>query len=358
IVSLFEQQVLQTPNNIAVIFEEEQLTYQQLNERSNQLAHYLKSKGVKEETLVPICLDRSVELILAILGILKAGAAYVPLDPHYPQERIAYMLKDTRASLVLSSTKHQAKLATTAIELINLEELVDLVSGQPTHNLCLTLSPQQLAYVIYTSGSTGTPKGVLVEHRGVVSLVRQVDYVQLSAADVLLSTGSPSFDATTFEYWGMLLHGGQLVLCSEDTLLDSGRLKDQILKRGVTKLWLTSSWCNQLVEEELGLFESLQTLLVGGEKLSAAHMAKLSRCYPSLEIINGYGPTENTTFSLTHCVREADLAASIPIGRPLAGRSAYILSAAGSLQPIGVVGEICVGGAGLARGYLNREELT
>ena len=216
-----------------------------------------------------------------------------------------------------------------------------------------------LAYVIYTSGSTGLPKGVMIEQRGVCSLVKGVNYVSLTAEDKLLSTGSPSFDATTFEYWGMLLNGGQLVLCEREKLLDSEWLKKEIRSRKVTKMWFTASWCNRLAEEDITIFEGLDTILVGGEKLSEVHIGRIRERYPEMIVVNGYGPTENTTFSTAYRVEEVQpKGKSIPIGRPLSNRRAYILNEQGQLNGVGVKGELCVGGAGLARGYLNQPALT
>ena len=198
----------------------------------------------------------------------------------------------------------------------------------------------------------------MVEHGNVVSLVKDVDYVSLSDDDVLLATGSFSFDATTFEFFGMLLNGGRLVLCPENTLLNPDLLKQEIINRQVTIMWLTSSWLNQLVETDITLFGTLKTILAGGEKLSEKHIEKIRQTYPVLQIINGYGPTENTTFSLTYRIDETNISSSIPIGKPLNKRSAYIFDESLGLVPIGVVGELYLGGSGLSRGYLNQPALT
>jgi amino acid adenylation domain-containing protein len=198
----------------------------------------------------------------------------------------------------------------------------------------------------------------MVEHRNVVSLVRGVDYVSFSEDDIILSTGSFSFDATTFEYWGMLLNGGRLIVCAENTLLNTTLLKEEIRKNKVTKMWFTSSWFNQLVESDITIFEGLQTILAGGEKLSEQHIELMRKAYPKIDIVNGYGPTENTTFSLTYKVKETEIKGSIPIGRPLNNRTAYIVNDQLQVVPIGIAGEICLGGAGLSRGYLRREALT
>ncbi|WP_343745843.1 amino acid adenylation domain-containing protein [Chitinophaga sp.] len=360
ITALFEEQVAHAPDAIALSFGEQQLTYRELEEQSNRIAHYLRKQGVKEGTMVPLCMERSIHLIVSILGILKAGGAYVPVDPAYPKDRIAYMLHDTASKLVLTTTDQQALLAAEAehATLIFVDNILDLLAAMPAHPLVVKTDPDSLAYVIYTSGSTGRPKGAMVIHRNVTSLARGGNFVELSREDTLLSTGSPSFDATTIEYWGMLLNGGQLVLCPEKRLLDNQLLKQEIRQRGVTKMWFTASWFNQLVDDDISIFEGLTAVMAGGEKLSEEHIRKFRAAYPATQIINGYGPTENTTFSLTWNITAVVPGKSIPIGRPLANRTAYVLDSAMQLLPVGTPGELYVGGDGVSRGYLNQPELT
>ncbi|MEO6230963.1 MAG: amino acid adenylation domain-containing protein [Ferruginibacter sp.] len=359
IADLFREQVQKQPGSIAMAFEAEQVTYLQMNERSNQLAHYLISKGVRSETMVPICIERSIDMLVGILGILKAGAAYVPIDPVYPGERINFMLEDIDANIILSSKAAREKIPTHKnIHVIEMDNPESPFHQELFDNLSTVILPENLAYVIYTSGSTGKPKGVMVTHNNVVSLVKGVSYISLNNNDILLSTGSSSFDATTFEYWGMLLNGGQLVLCNEKTLLDNKLLKEEIKKRGVNHMWFTSSWFNQLVEADITLFEKLETVLAGGEKLSEHHIEILRQTYPHIEIINGYGPTENTTFSTSYHIRETNISKPVAIGKPLSNRKALILDENAQLVPVGVSGEICLWGAGLSKGYLNQPELT
>ncbi|WP_297823662.1 non-ribosomal peptide synthetase [Segetibacter sp.] len=360
IVDLFEEQVERTPDAVAVVFEGSNLSYQRLNERANQLAHYLKAKGVKQETLVPICIERGIDMIVGILGILKAGGAYVPIDAKYPLERIEFMLRDTKARIIITDKESSKKLRSIdGCDLIEIDgKAASEIQTEPTENINIEVTPSNLVYIIYTSGSTGKPKGVMVEHRNVVSLVKGVDYASLTKNDILLSTGSPAFDATTFEFWGMLLNGGQLVLCKEERLLDSKLLKEEIQTRNVNKMWFTSSWFNQLADTEIDIFGALETILVGGEKLSEQHINLVHTKYPAINIINGYGPTENTTFSLTYKISDDANYTSIPIGLPLNNRQAYLFDEHENLVPIGVVGEIYVGGDGLSRGYLNNEALT
>ena len=359
IIEFFEEQVIKTPAQIALVYEEQQLSYASLNAKANQLAYYLLGKGVKHESLVAVCMERSVEMMISILGILKIGAAYVPIDAAYPEARIDYMLADTAATVVLSSSTISKNLAVlAAYKVINIDDEALLIANEPTGNPAIAFAPESIAYIIYTSGSTGMPKGVMVQHNNVVSLVKGISYVNLSSQDILLSTGSSSFDATTFEYWSMLLNGGQLILCPENTLTDTALLKAEIRSHSTTMMWFTAGWLNQLTETDITIFEGLKTILAGGEKLSEKHIEKIRQAYPSIKIINGYGPTENTTFSLTYRITESVLDAPIPIGRPLDNRTAFIVDENNCLVAAGEVGEICVGGAGLARGYLNRPELT
>ncbi|MBB6498037.1 non-ribosomal peptide synthase/polyketide synthase [Pedobacter cryoconitis] len=355
IIGAFREQVILNPEDTAIVYESVSLSYRELDERSEQLAFELISRGVKPESLVPVGMKRSLDMMIGILAILKAGAAYVPIDPDYPLERIAFMLEDTAGKVALTKFEWVSLFKGLApdLELINLDQL----ELSPVDHLLpvSAITPDSPAYVIYTSGSTGQPKGVVVTHRNVVSLVKEVSYVALGKEDVLLSTGSPSFDATTFEYWGMLLNGGRLILCADDKLLDSSQLKGEIRSHGVTKMWFTSSWFNQLIDTDITVFEGLQVILAGGEKLSDEHVGRIRKTYPEIEIINGYGPTENTTFSLTFSIDDSGL---IPIGRPLDNRTAYVLDAQLRLLPVGVPGEIYLGGAGLSLGYLNRPDLT
>lgn len=359
IVDLFAQEVSKAPNNNAIVFKREKLSYKELNERSNQLANYLKKKNVAAASMIPLSVERGPNMMVGILGILKAGCAYVPIDPTYPEDRIKFMLEDTAANIIVSSEVSIKKLPNlSGVDVIKLDTDWGKISQESSDNIEIDIRPEGVAYIIYTSGSTGRPKGVLVTHQNVVSLVRETDYVSFNDQNILLSTGSSSFDATTFEYWGMLLNGGQLILCPESNLLDHELLKNEIQSRKVNMMWFTSSWFNQLVETDISLFEKLKTILVGGEKLSQKHIEKLKQAYPCIEIINGYGPTENTTFSLTYNIKSTSDNISIPIGRPLNNRSAYVLNTDQKLVPVGVAGEIYLGGSGVAKGYLNQEKLN
>ncbi|WP_222104900.1 non-ribosomal peptide synthetase, partial [Flavobacterium anhuiense] len=358
IIELFEEQVMNTPDAVAVVYEGEELSYRELNERSNQLGRYLRDQGVQADTLVGICLERSLEMLVGILGILKSGAAYVPIDPDYPQDRISYMVGDAGMKQVLSSSSsHKVLEQYGDLSVVLLDTDLGRMSNYSTENLSVAVSASDLAYVIYTSGSTGRPKGVMVTQGNIVSLSTGCDYVSLDSQTIWLSTGSISFDATTIEFWGTLLNGGQLIISAINTLLNSVSLKQLLIERKVNTLWMTASWFHQVVESDLSIFEPLDYLIVGGDIVLFNYTNKLKELYPKLKIINGYGPTENTTFSTTYSIDKI-MNKNLPIGKPINNRVAYILNASLDLVPIGVVGELCVGGAGVARGYLNREELT
>ncbi|MCB2411215.1 non-ribosomal peptide synthetase, partial [Hymenobacter lucidus] len=343
IMSLFEEQVRHTPERVALVFVEQALTYQQLNERANQLAHYLQATYAPQpDELIGIQLPRSEWLLITILAVLKTGAAYLPIDPAYPQERIDYLRTDSQCRLVLDAQ--------------GLESSWEAAAAYPTTNPESAATARSLAYVMYTSGSTGQPKGVMVEHTSAVRLVKATNYVEHLDEQVVLAAGALCFDATTFEYWSMLLNGGRLVLCPEEVLLSPELLAAEIRQRGITMMFLTIGWLNQLVETNIKLFRGIQTILTGGEKLSSAAIHALRYQYPELQIQHVYGPTENTTFSTFYPVI-TDLV-NLPIGQSITNSTAYVLDSQQQLCGLGVAGEICLGGPGLARGYLNQPALT
>ncbi|MBV7338733.1 AMP-binding protein [Chloroflexi bacterium TSY] len=264
---LFEEQVERTPHAVAVVFEGERLTYLELNQRANQLAHYLIQQGVGPDVLVGICVERSLEMVVGLLGILKAGGAYVPLDPTYPQERIAYMLEDTAASVLLTQEKLYTILPERPTKLCL--DTLDLRADQSTLSSIASVSAENLAYIMYTSGSTGRPKGVSVMHRNVVRLVKNTDFIQLSQDDLFLQFAPISFDAATLEIWGPLLNGGQLVVMppANPSLHELG---EAIQEHRITTLWLTSGLFHQMVDEQLDALQSLRWLLAGGDVLSVS----------------------------------------------------------------------------------------
>ncbi len=355
---LFEQQVELRPNAVAVVFEGQEPTYQELNIRSNQLARYLQTKGVGADGLVGICIDRSVEMVVGLLGILKAGGAYVPIDPSYPAERLTFMLTDTQINIILTQAQLVEKLPTHQAEVICLDTEWGNIQAHSSANLTSQIDPDNLAYVMYTSGSTGQPKGVSVTHRGVVRLVKVTNYAIFDESEVFLQLAPLSFDSSTFEIWGSLLNGSKLVVFPPHTLsIDE---IGQIIQRDrVTTLMLTTGLFHLIVDEKIDLFKSLHQVLSGGDVLSVRHAQKFLDAVPNCRLINGYGPTESTTFACCHSVTApVNPHASIPIGRSISNTQTYILDDRLQPLPIGIPGELYIGGDGLARGYLNRPDLT
>ncbi len=357
---LFEEQVERTPDAVAVVFNNEQLTYRELNARANQLAHYLKGRGVCSEVLVGICVERSLEMIVGILGTLKAGGAYLPLDPSYPRERLSFMLGDGEVKVMLTLTqKHlRDQLPTQDAETITLDsqwETIALESEENPENLC---TPENLAYVMYTSGSTGIPKGVCIQHRGVVRLVKNTNYAEFESEDVFLQLAPLSFDASTFEIWGSLLSGARLVVMPPGLTSLSG-LGEVIKRRQVTTIWLTAGLFHKMVETQLESLRGVRQLLAGGDVLSVWHVERVARELKDCQLINGYGPTENTTFTTCYHVKaEERFDGCVPIGFPISNSQVYILDEEMKAAPAGLTGEIYIGGDGLARGYLNDASLT
>ena len=359
--ALFAAQARATPDAVAVESEGQRLTYRELNQRANRLAHRLRALGVGPDTRVGVCLNRSLEAVVAILAVLKAGGGYVPLEPAYPRERLAFLLADAGAPVLLTAEQHLAKLADLAssgVTLIVLDrepETADLESDGDPPEWSVSAS---LAYVVYTSGSTGRPKGVAVPHRAVVRLVRHTGFADLSANETWLQFAPIAFDASTLEIWGSLLNGARLVVFPSYTP-SLAELAAAIEESGVTSLWLTAGLFHQIVEGPLDSLRGVRQLLAGGDVLSPPHVEKVLARFPDLRLINGYGPTENTTFTCCHRMQgEREGAGPVPIGRPIAGTRVVLLD--DHLRPVlpGVPGELCAGGAGLSRGYLNRPELT
>jgi amino acid adenylation domain-containing protein len=355
---LFELQVESAPDAVALICEDRQVTYRELNSQANQLAHYLKKRGVGPDTRVAICLERSPEMIVALLGILKAGGAYVPLDPDYPQARLKFMLEDARVPVLLTQQGLLQNLPTNAAEVICIDELREQIARESQDNPQIVTTADNLAYVMYTSGSEGKPKGVAVRHRNVVRLVKATNYASFSADEVFLQFAPVSFDAATFEIWGSLLNGARLALMPP-TKVSLQELGLALKRYRVTTLWLTAGLFNLMVENHLDDLRGLRQLLAGGDVLSVPHVRRVVEELPDCRLINGYGPTENTTF--TCCYPLDDLAkvnGSVPIGYPISNTSVYILDLWMNPAPIGVPGELYIGGDGLAHGYLDRPELN
>ncbi|BDU21543.1 non-ribosomal peptide synthetase [Dyella sp. GSA-30] len=352
--ALFEAQVRLTPDAIALIDGMQSLSYADLNAQANRLAHQLIAHGVHAGSLVATALERSTALVVAQLAILKAGAAYVPIDPALPAARQAWMLDDAGVTWLLAPAGH---VAPTSVQVL---DIPSLLTGQTrSDNPSIHSAADAVAYVMYTSGSTGLPKGVLVPHRAINRLVRNNGYAAIGPDDRVAFAANPAFDAATLEVWAPLLNGGTLVVIDAATLLATPLFIDTLLQSAVNTLWLTVALFNQLAEALTPVLPQLKTLIVGGDALDPAIMARVLQGPRPQRLLNGYGPTETTTFATTYTLeghpREAH---GIPIGRPIGNARIYLLDAQGQPVPLGAVGEIYIGGDGVALGYLHRPQLT
>lgn len=357
VADLFETQVSQTPHANAVVDGDETLTYRLLNERANRLAHRLRTSGVQAGSRVAVCLDRSIELVVALIAILKSGAAYVPLDADYPTERLTLMLEDSEASVLLTDAALVTRLPNVKIPVV-LGKEGHLIDDGTADNPERSAGPEDLAYVMYTSGSTGRPKGVAIPHRGIVRLVRGVQYVDIRPTDVFLQLAPVSFDASTFEIWGALLNGAQLAVAPPGPI-SVRQLGATIRNHGVTTLWLTAALFREVVDEASEVLRPIRQLLTGGDVVPATQARTLLELSPGISLINGYGPTESTTFACCHQITTDSVnGPSVPIGRPISNTQAYVLDTHQQPVPIGVPGELFLGGDGLALGYLGQKALT
>jgi amino acid adenylation domain-containing protein len=359
--SSFEAHVNTHPDAVAVAYGERSLTYTQLNDAANRLAHCLRSKGAGPGTRVGICLDRSPEMIVAVLAVVKAGAAYVPLDPEYPRERLAFMMSDAAIHTLITNSQLDARLpdAESPFIRIVLDRDHEALAAFPSENPAPVTTGDDLAYVMYTSGSTGIPKGVCIPARGIARLVLNTDYVRLGATDRIGQVSNFSFDAATFEIWGALLNGGQLIGVGKDTLLSPADFAEAIASQRITTMFLTAALFNQMAREHPQAFRGMRNLLVGGEALEPKWVRRVLEAGPPQNLLNGYGPTETTTFAVCHLIHSVPSGATnVPIGRPIANTTAYILDRYGEIAPVGVPGELHLGGPGVACGYWRRDELT
>ena len=356
---LFIDQAARTPGAVAVSYAGESLTYAELDARSNQLARYISRLGVAPDDPVGLSVDRSLDMIVAMLAILKAGGAYLPLDPAYPLERTAFLVRDAGAKLLLTQERFLQALPERCARIVRIDSDWPDISSEGDAPVASAAAADNIAYVIYTSGSTGIPKGVAVSHRAVNRLVSNTDYLQVEPSDVVAQASNASFDAATFEIWGALLNGAKLVGVSRDEMLAPHRFAKKIRDEKITAIFLTTALFNHFAREAPDAFSSLRCLLFGGEASDPACVRRaLAEGKPG-RLLHVYGPTESTTFATWHHVREVPQhATTVPIGKPIVNTTIYILDDFLQAVPIGVHGEIYIGGDGLARGYLNRPELN
>ena len=359
---LFEQQVERTPEAVALVFGDQEFSYGELNARANQLAHLLIARGVGLEVIVAVALDRSIELVVALLAILKAGGAYLPLDPALPPRRLEQILEDAAPAVVISAAGREIPCRSDLpTSLLRLDDPALGLDGQSVDSPAASHhSGRQLAYLTYTSGSTGVPKGVLIEHRSILRLLDSSNPCAISSAERVLQLAPLAFDAATFEVWAPLLHGGTLVMAPPGEL-SLQELAVLLRLQRISTLWLTAGLFHAMVEAELQALAGVRQILAGGDVLAPSAVQRLLDELPAgHRLINGYGPSESTTFTCCYALAAGETVdpGGVPIGRPIANTEVRILDECGHTCPIGVAGELHIGGAGLARGYLNNPELT
>ena len=360
--ALFAEQVAARPDAVALVCGGRTHTYAALDERANRLAHLLRARGVGLDVPVGVLLERGDDMVAVLLAVLKAGGAYVPLDPGYPAERLTWMLADVAAPVVVTRTDLRDLISDVAADVVALDAVAgDLAAASPAPPEPVA-GPGSLAYVLFTSGSTGRPKGVMVEHRSVLRLVCGTDYVAFGPDERFAQVADASFDAFTFEMWGALLHGGALCVIPTDVLLTDGGLGRALKDNGVTSMFLTSALFTEVMAGHPDSFAGLTNLLVGGDTLNVTRIRQLLEGEPAhrpARLLNGYGPTETTTFAVCGLIETVPAGAtSVPIGRPIANTSGYVLDRHLRPVPVGVPGELFIGGPGVARGYANRPALT
>jgi amino acid adenylation domain-containing protein len=353
----FSEMQARHPEATAVRWHDGQWSYAQLNAQARAVAAALQTRGVAPGDVVALCLDRSPVAIASVLGMLMTGAAYLPIDPKFPPERVAFMVQDAGARLALVQPD-TAALFPAKLQTLDPQDLFGNASA-PQLSGDVPSAPDALAYVMYTSGSTGEPKGITIAHRAILRLVVDATFMPLDASTVMLHAAPLGFDASTLEIWGPLLNGGCCVLHDESIPTGPG-IARSIARHGVRSAWLTAALFNAIVDDDPHWFTGLSHLLTGGEALSVAHVRRALEALPQTALINGYGPTECTTFTATYRIPHAlpPDTLTIPIGHPIQDTHVLIRSATGALLPRGMVGELCVGGRGVARGYLNRAELS
>lgn len=356
----FEHNVRKQPNAVALSAGDHTMTYAELNEQANRLARHLQKNGVNHQTVTAILAERTPELIVSLLAVLKAGATYVPIDPDYPESRIQYMLKDSGATHLLTHSSFISQTRSLAFDgtyLFADDQEILLMSSE---NLPLEAGLDDTAYIMYTSGTTGQPKGIMTTHSNIARVVKNTNYLTILETDTLLSLSNSVFDGFTFDVYGALLNGAKLVLPQKETILDMGKLTELIKGEHISVMFVPTALFHLLVDEGTDWMRGVRKVLFGGERASVQHVRKAFDVMGKGRLLNVYGPTESTVFATYYPIDEAIPleSHSIPIGKPLNQTGAYILSEHRQLQPIGMVGELCLSGKGLAKGYLNRPDLT
>ncbi|WP_326842059.1 amino acid adenylation domain-containing protein [Streptomyces sp. NBC_01558] len=357
---MVQEQAARTPDAPAVLCGAEELTYGELDARANRLAHHLIARGVGPEQLVPICVERGFDAVVAVLGVLKAGAVYVPLNHEFPVHQIEFMVADVHAPLVVTQAHLQERLGATSAERVLMDQDWHEIATRPDTDPDVPVGPEGLAHVIFTSGSTGTPKGVMIEHRSLCRIVDSDLFAGLGPGDVVAQPSSFSWDAFTFECWPALTSGAAMAVMDKEVLLDAATLKAALRRRKVTMMWLTAPLLRQHLQDCPDLLAGVTSVFYGGEAIDRPAVdALVDGPWAPERLIHGYGPSEATVFTTSYRVdRNTPRDGQIPIGRPVANTEVFVMDENGVLVPPGVPGELWVGGPGLARGYWNRPELT
>src|SRR5436305_11182784 len=364
VAELFEECAARMPSNVAVEYNGQELTYGELNRKANQLAHYLRTIGVKAETRVAIGVERGLEMVVGMVAVLKAGGAYVPLDLSYPPERLQFILQDSAPVALLARSDLQGLPGgiEAGIQIVAVDNEV-VYEDLPETNLERAetgVDAECMAYVIYTSGSTGEPKGSEIPHRSIPGFIFGADYVPFNEQTVLLQHSSVNWDPLTLELWGALLTGGRSVLAHQQRVTSGEEIREYVQGKRVNTLWLTAALFNSIVESDVKCLAGVKYLMTGGEAASVTHIRRAMEELPGMRVVNGYGPSECTVFSSGYVVPRdlPDTVISLPIGTPIGDRRMYVLDAWMNVTPIGVAGEGFIGGASVARGYLQRPDLT
>ncbi|WP_458461931.1 amino acid adenylation domain-containing protein, partial [Paenibacillus sp.] len=356
----FEQQVAQTPDQIAVAYENQSLTYREFNEVTDQYARVLMEKGMKQGDVAGLLTERSLGMIIAIFGILKTGAMYVPIDPSFPEERKRFIVEDSNANWLI--TANELTIAECAAHHLQLEAILQEAArlGEQVRDWMLpAIAPESTAYMMYTSGSSGKPKGVMTSHRNIIKTSIHNGFGDLTSADRVLQVSNYAFDGSTYEIFGALLNGASLILIAKDTLLDAAELARTMDEQRITSAFMTTTLFNTMVDYDITCFRHVRKLFFGGESASIKHVLKALDYLGEHRIVNGYGPTETTVFAATYSVENSlRQNVRVPIGRPINNTRLYVLNRWNQLQPIGVPGELYIGGEGVSKGYLNQPDLT
>ena len=355
---LFEETSKKYPDKTALIFKDQKITYRDLNEIANQFASYLLKIGVSKQEFVGISMDKSIDFIVGILAILKIGAIYVPIDANYPDERKQFFIQDCKIRVLITQENFLNRFSHENLQEICLSKIRPELSQYNKENLKIAAGPLDIAYVNYTSGTTGVPKGVEVYNRGIIRLVKNTNWIDIMPEDCFLQIANISFDSTTLEVWGALLNGASLCIYPHDKIIPD-KIAELLEKEKITQAVFTAKIFNLIIDEQIQSLKGLRYLQSVGEAMSVAHAKKAFIELPDTKIINGYGPTENTTFTTTYTIKNIkDIEHGVPIGKPVSNTSVYILDKSMLPVPIGATGELYTGGDGVAKGYLNQKELT